>query len=206
MAEHIRIGDVAPRVQYVGDGARTDFAFPFPIFDAEDLELRIGSVVLSGGYAVTGAGENAGGMARLSAPPASGETVTLRRRMTVQRATDFQDNGLLRARTLNDELDRLVAVQQEQREEIGATLRQDPGEVGGRMVLPLRTRARTGCSASIRTAMPRSSRAIPGCSPPPSPARCRARSRTRWESGCRCATSAPRATASPMTGRHCRRR
>lgn len=139
MAEHIRIGDVAPRVQYVGDGARTDFAFPFPIFDAEDLELRIGSVVLSGGYAVTGAGENAGGMARLAAPPASGETVTLRRRMTVQRATDFQDNGLLRARTLNDELDRLVAVQQEQREEIGATLRQDPGEVGGRMVLPLRT-------------------------------------------------------------------
>jgi hypothetical protein len=58
--------------------------------------------------------------------------------MTVERATDFQDNGLLRARTLNDELDRLVAVQQEQREEIGATLRQDPGEVGGHMVLPLR--------------------------------------------------------------------
>jgi hypothetical protein len=138
MAEHIRIGDVAPRVQYVGDGARTDFAFPFPIFDADDLELRIGSVVLSGGYTVTGAGESAGGMAHLTVPPAAGETVTLRRRMTVQRATDFQDNGLLRARTLNDELDRLVAVQQEQREEIGATLRQDPGEVGGRMVLPLR--------------------------------------------------------------------
>ena len=138
MAEHIRIGDVAPRVQYVGDGARTDFAFPFPVFDDADLEIRLGTVLLTGGYSVTGAGDSGGGTAILSAPPAAGETVTLRRRLTVERSSDFQDNGLLRARTLNDELDRLVAVLQEQRDEIGSTLRQDPGEVGGQMVLPLR--------------------------------------------------------------------
>ena len=138
MAEHIRIGDVAPRVQYVGDGARTDFAFPFPIFDDADLELRIGTVVLTGGYSVAGAGETEGGTITLAAPPAAGEIVTLRRRLTVERSSDFQDNGLLRARTLNDELDRLVAVLQEQRDEIGSTLRQDPAEVGGQMVLPLR--------------------------------------------------------------------
>ena len=138
MAEHIRIGDVAPRVQYVGDGARTDFAFPFPIFDDTDLELRIGTVVLAGGYSVAGAGESDGGTVTLAEPPAAGATVTLRRRLTVERSSDFQDNGLLRARTLNDELDRLVAVLQEQRDEIGSALRQDPGEVGGQMVLPLR--------------------------------------------------------------------
>jgi hypothetical protein len=138
MAEHIRIGDVAPRVQYVGDGARTDFAFPFPIFDGTDLELRLGTVVLAGGYSVAGAGESDGGTVTLAEPPAAGETVTLRRRLTVERSSDFQDNGLLRARTLNDELDRLVAVLQEQRDEIGSALRQDPGEVGGQMVLPLR--------------------------------------------------------------------
>jgi hypothetical protein len=138
MSEHIRIGDVAPRVQYVGDGARTDFAFPFPIFDDADLELRIGTVVLAGGYSVAGAGESDGGTVTLSDPPAAGATVTLRRRLTVERSSDFQDNGMLRARTLNDELDRLVAVLQEQRDEIGSALRQDPGEVGGQMVLPLR--------------------------------------------------------------------
>jgi len=138
MAEHIRIGDVAPRVQYVGDGARTDFAFPFPIFDIEDLELRIGAVVLSGGYTVTGAGSSEGGQASLATPPPTGETITLRRRVRVERNTDFQDNGLLRARTLNDELDRLIAVLQEQRDEIGSALRQDPSEVGGHLVLPMR--------------------------------------------------------------------
>jgi hypothetical protein len=138
MAEHIRIGDVAPRVQYLGDGARTDFAFPFPIFDADDLELRVGGIPLAGGYAVSGIGASGGGRVALATPPAPGQTVTLRRRMRVSRTSDFQDNGLLRARTLNDELDRLVAVQQEQREDIAQALRQDPTELGGRLTLPLR--------------------------------------------------------------------
>lgn len=136
MAEPIRIGDVAPRVQYVGDGTRTDFDFPFAIFDAADLEVRVGAVALAGGFAVSGTTQ--GGTVTLAAPPASGETVTLRRRVRVERSTSFQDNGLLRARTLNDELDRLIAVLQEQREELGSALRQDPSEVGGQLVLPLR--------------------------------------------------------------------
>ncbi|MGG5820501.1 phage tail fiber protein [Falsiroseomonas sp. HW251] len=138
MAEHIRIGDVTPRVQYVGDGVRTDFPFPFPIFDAEDLELRLGPVVMTGGFSVTGAGATEGGHAILSSPPAAGTAVTLRRRVTVARNTDFQDNGLLRARILNDELDRIVAVQQELRDDATAALRQDPSEIGGRMTVPLR--------------------------------------------------------------------
>ena len=38
MAEHIRIGDVAPRVQYAADGAQNAFTYPFPIFEVEDLD------------------------------------------------------------------------------------------------------------------------------------------------------------------------
>jgi len=138
MAEHIRIGDVAPRVQYVGDGARVAFTYPFPIFQADDLEVRVNGLVLNGGVTVAGAGSSEGGTATLAAAPAIGSTVTLRRRIRVERTTDFQDNGVLRARTLNDELDRLVAVLQEQQEVLDYTLRQDPAEVGGQFVLPLR--------------------------------------------------------------------
>jgi hypothetical protein len=138
MAEHIRIGDVAPRVQYVGDGARTAFTFPFPIFTAGEMEVRVDGIVLASGYAVAGAGQSEGGTVTLSSPPVAGSTVTLRRRIKVERTTDFQDNGVLRARTLNDELDRMVAALQEQREELGSTLRQDPSEVGGQLTLPLR--------------------------------------------------------------------
>lgn len=138
MAEHIRIGDVAPRVQYVGDGARTAFPFPFPIFDNEDLELRLDGVLLTGGFQVTGAGASEGGTVTLDMPPAAGSTVTLRRRVRVERNSDFQDNGVLRARTLNDELDRLVAVLQEHREELASSIRLDPAEIGAQLTLPLR--------------------------------------------------------------------
>ena len=139
MAEHIRIGDVAPRVQYLGDGTRTAFTYPFPIFQASELELRLDGVPLSGGFVVTGAGSSEGGSVTLATPPADGSTVTLRRRIRVERSTDFQDNGVLRARTLNDELDRIVAALQEQREELSGALRQDPAEVGGAFTLPLRS-------------------------------------------------------------------
>jgi hypothetical protein len=138
MAEHIRIGDVAPRVQYLGDGARVAFTYPFPIFQSEELELRVDGVPLAGGFTVSGAGQSEGGTATLATPPANGSTVTLRRRIRVERSTDFQDNGVLRARTLNDELDRLVAVLQEQQEMLDGTLHQDPAEVGGQLTLPLR--------------------------------------------------------------------
>jgi hypothetical protein len=138
MAEHIRIGDVAPRVQYVGDGARVAFTYPFPIFQDDELELRVDGVPLQGGFSVFGAGQSEGGTAILATAPASGSTVTLRRRIRVERATDFQDNGVLRARTLNDELDRLVAVLQEQQEQLDSTLHQDPSEIGGQLTLPLR--------------------------------------------------------------------
>jgi hypothetical protein len=138
MQDHIRIGDVAPRVQYVADGARTAFPFPFPVFQPADLDIRVGSVPLAGGFAVSGAGRSEGGTVTLATPPPAGTTVTLRRRLRVERTSDFQDNGVLRARTLNDELDRLTAALQERTEDLAGTLRQDPAEVGGRLTLPLR--------------------------------------------------------------------
>ncbi|MDO9708690.1 phage tail fiber protein [Paracraurococcus lichenis] len=138
MDEHIRIGDVAPRVQYLADGVQASFTYPFPIFEATDLEVRLDGLVLSAGYAVAGAGASEGGSVLFDAPPATGRRVTLRRNLAVARTTDFQPNGVLRANTLNDELDYQVAALQEVKEELGSALRLDPSEVGGAATLPLR--------------------------------------------------------------------
>jgi hypothetical protein len=138
MPEHIRIGDIAPRVHYVADGVQSAFTFPFPIFAAADLAVRLDGAPLAYGFTVEGAGRSEGGTLRFAAPPAAGARVTLLRRIALSRTSDFQPNGVLRAATLNDELDRQVAVLQEVRDEVSSAIRLDPSEPPTGMVLPPR--------------------------------------------------------------------
>lgn len=136
MAEHIRIGDITPRVHYAADGALTTFVYPFPIFEAGDLEVRVDGLVQSGGYAVQGAGASEGGTVVFDAPPGAGRQVLLRRVLPIERVTDFQPNGVLRAKVLNDELDRQTAILQGLRDEIANTVRTGPGDLPAQLVLP----------------------------------------------------------------------
>lgn len=136
MAEHIRIGDITPRVHYAADGALTVFAYPFPIFEPEELEVRIDGLPQSGGFAVRGAGASEGGTVVFDAPPGAGRHVLLRRVLPIRRVTDFQPNGVLRAKALNDELDRQTAILQGLRDEIASTVRAGPGDLPARLVLP----------------------------------------------------------------------
>ncbi|MFC3126814.1 phage tail fiber protein [Pseudoroseomonas globiformis] len=138
MADHIRIGDVAPRVHYAADGAQSIFVYPFPIFEADNLEVRLDGLVQSEGFTITGAGDSEGGTVVFHKAPVSGRQVVLRRRMVIERVSDFQPNGVLRARVLNDEMDRQVASLQEVREDLSNAIRIDPGDSPADLVLPLR--------------------------------------------------------------------
>jgi hypothetical protein len=138
MSEHIRIGDIAPRVHYVADGVQTAFTFPFPIFAPRDLEVRVDGGILGGGFVVEGAGRSEGGTLRFAVPPVPGARVALLRRLAVQRTSDFQPNGVLRAQVLNDDLDYQVAALQELRDGLQGALRLDASEVPGGTLLPPR--------------------------------------------------------------------
>ena len=72
MAEHIRINDVAPRIQFVADGAGTSFTFPFAIFAAGDLQAFLNGVQQTTGFTVTGAGSTDGGTCSFATAPAAG--------------------------------------------------------------------------------------------------------------------------------------
>ncbi len=126
MTDHIQIGDTAPRIQYEGDGAQTAFAYPFPIFKAADLEIWLDDLRQETGYDVSGAGQSAGGTATFATPPALGARVTLLRRIDIQRTTDFQFYGAIRAGVLNDELDYQTAAIQQIAEEAGRAIRRSP--------------------------------------------------------------------------------
>ena len=113
MTTHIQIGDTRPRIQYQGDGSQTTFPYPFAIFREADLAVYLDDDAVAEGFSVSGAGASDGGAVTFTTAPAAGRRVTLLRRLTVARASDFQAGGALRAAVLNDELDHLTAVDQQ---------------------------------------------------------------------------------------------
>ncbi len=114
MADHIRIDDAAPCARYLASGSQTAFTYRFPIFSAADMEVWLGSALQPDtAYTISGAGISTGGSVLFAAPPAVGAVVTLRRRIAIRRTSDFQDDGVIRAKALNDELDyQTAAIQQ----------------------------------------------------------------------------------------------
>lgn len=139
MSDHIQIGDVSPRVQYVADGAQTQFTYPFPIFVAADIEVYLGEAKQVSGYTVAGAGQSAGGSVTFAAAPADGVVVTLRRRLAIRRTSDFQESGEFRAKVINDELDYQTAALQQVADDGDRAVRLAPTDAAADMTLPAKT-------------------------------------------------------------------
>jgi len=136
MALHLQINAIKPRVQYRADGLRREFLFPFAIFADANLEVYLESDQVLSGFTVQGAGESDGGSIVFDSPPPAGAVVTLRRRLAMQRMTDFQESGPFRAGVLNYELDYLSASLQQLEAEIERTVRLAPGNVDAKTLLP----------------------------------------------------------------------
>lgn len=149
MADHIVIGDISPRIQYtITSGTLSGpWTYPFPIFSAADLEVFYDDTLmaLTTDYTVTGAGVSSGGTVTPVAghEPSSGAVLTVRRRMTVARTTDFQESGEFRAKVINDELDKQVAFAQQVADDVMRSLRQPATDQAGSMVIPAKA-ARAG--------------------------------------------------------------
>jgi len=136
MNNHIQIGDVTPRIQYAADGSQTQFSYPFPIFVEDDLEVYTGDTKEISGYSVLGAGTSYGGSVTFHTPPASGVVVTLRRSLTIDRTTDFQQSGTFRAKDINDELDSLTAALQQVAGDVSRAVRLRPTDGVADLELP----------------------------------------------------------------------
>ncbi|MCR6633149.1 MAG: hypothetical protein NVV74_25640 [Magnetospirillum sp.] len=143
MTEHIQINDVAPLVHYDADGVQAAFTFPFAVFKATDLEVWLNEAKTPAGFTLSGVGISSGGAALFAVPPAAGTRVTLRRRMALERISDFQADGIIRAKTLNDELDYQVAAVQQVADDVSRCVQRPftssstaaltlPDPVGGR--------------------------------------------------------------------------
>ncbi len=114
MTNHVKINGTPPRIQYVADGQNTIFEFPFAIFKESNLRVYLGSDIQSEtDYSVEIDEIHSCGKVTFNRPPLNGTIITLLRNLQIERTTDFQEGGALRAKTLNDELDYQIACQQQ---------------------------------------------------------------------------------------------
>ncbi|MBL6934020.1 MAG: hypothetical protein ISR48_01270 [Alphaproteobacteria bacterium] len=141
MSTHITIDDITPRIQYSGDGAQTQFTYPFPIFEDADLEVYEDAALqtITTHYTVAGAGNSSGGSVTFVTAPANGVVVTLLRDVAIKRTTDFQEGGAFRAKTINDELDRMTAGLQQVETDSGRGLKLSATDTATSVTLPDKT-------------------------------------------------------------------
>ncbi len=122
MTEHIQIKNVRPRVQYIGDGTQTVFPYAFGIFEDSDIEVYLNETLIEDGYTVTGAGSTDGGSVIFDTAPAVATQITILRNLSIERVSDFQDGGELRAKVLNHELDYQTACMQQIAEDLNRSM------------------------------------------------------------------------------------
>ncbi|CAI2527286.1 Uncharacterised protein [Serratia ficaria] len=98
---------------YTANGVSTVFPYEFMLLADTDLDVSINGTSLTTGYTVQGVGNAGGGEVVFVTPPANGSVVMNLRKLPIMRNTDYQDNGDLRAVTLDNDFDRLwMAMQQ----------------------------------------------------------------------------------------------
>ena len=115
------VSSTTTKNSYSGDGSTVAFAYAFKIFADADLEVIMrasaGSETtktLTRHYSVSGAGSDSGGTVTFTTgnTPASGETVVIRRKLTLTQGTDYGENDPFPANSHEDGLDRLTFIAQ----------------------------------------------------------------------------------------------
>ena len=123
MAE-VDVLNVVPRVQYTALATQGTFTYPFVCFQQEDMVVNIdGADLLNTDFTVNGLGVETGGTVTLDTPLSGGQLVTIYRSSVIQRASQYQVAGQLRAATLERDMDVLTTVNQEQARDIDRALK-----------------------------------------------------------------------------------
>ncbi len=137
--EHIQMPDIEPVIRYNADGVTLTYSYPFPIFKNEDIVVYFDGARQYSGFEVSGAGQTEGGTITFDIAPANGIIITLMRKLSIGRVTDFMEGGSLSAKALNNELDYLMASLQQIDRENNTMLRYSDYEQPASNILPTKS-------------------------------------------------------------------
>lgn len=138
MTNHIKIYGVKPRIQYIADGNLKKYEFPFAVFKTSDIDVYLDDKLQDQAtYSVFTTPDLAGGEVSFVTAPTNGTMITIIRNLSIERTTDFQEGGALRANVLNDEFDYQIACTQQIAENLNRSMVLPPYATGGDIDLTL---------------------------------------------------------------------
>ena len=119
------------RKDYAGNGSTTAFATEFRFLSDTSIKVivtvdrtRVETVqTLTTDYTVSGVGDDSGGTVTMIVPPATGETLTIKRDGPLTQNTDYVENDDFPAESHEQALDKLTMNMQQQQEELDAEAR-----------------------------------------------------------------------------------
>ncbi len=136
MPDHIKIPNITPIVRYSASGSDETFEYAFPIFASEDLAVYLNGAKQASGFTINGAGDTSGGSVVFDTAPANGVIVTLSRELQIERITDYLEGGDFSARSINSELDYIIASIQQVNRENDTMLKYGDHETPASVILP----------------------------------------------------------------------
>jgi hypothetical protein len=105
---------------YSGNGSTTTFSYTFYVADQGDLEVVLTNSsgvetikTITTHYSVTGVGNSGGGNVVMGSAPASGETLTIRRKITKTQTTSLTNQDGYRGETHESFFDKVIQITQE---------------------------------------------------------------------------------------------
>ncbi len=126
---HITIQNQPVQIYYTVGGTPDDeFIIPFAFFNEEDILLYKDNIRVTSGFTVTGDPGNEGGFSGGTLTldtPVSNVDIAIIRNVQVERVTDFPISGPFNINQLNTDLDRVIAIIQQLRDELGISVRLD---------------------------------------------------------------------------------
>lgn len=112
------------KISYMGDGQTTKFNFNFPYFDTTNIIVTKNNQETSG-FSIIGtkSGENAdmpyiGGAVIFESAPLTTDSITIARKLSLERTIDYQPTALIDPTTLNQDMNYLMEVIKDRKDEL----------------------------------------------------------------------------------------
>ena len=138
------------KISYIGNGAATEFAVPFSFLDKSHLVVR---QLLNGVQSERTDWTVSGGTMTFDAPPANNAQIVIMRQVPLTQETDYRENEILSAETLERCFDKLTMQVQQLEEKAGRAVTTDIfDDTDAASLIPSIRQAASDCTAAANAA------------------------------------------------------